>query len=128
MPRNRQRLTLESGPVLDLAEIIRRGSGRAGARIRAVYSFSKGEVLATELSLEEHGGTMELAFEDGGSHSSSLRNQGTSADGNGTSSARRHRAEYGCCTDRWAPCGSQAGMLGTGGGRRMRRSSSVAWI
>jgi hypothetical protein len=46
-----------------LAEIIRRGSGRAGARIRAVYSFSKGEVLATELSLEEHGGTMELAFE-----------------------------------------------------------------
>jgi hypothetical protein len=63
MPRDRQRLTLESGPVLDLAEIIRRGSGRAGARIRAVYSFSKGEVLATELSLDEHGGTMELAFD-----------------------------------------------------------------
>ena len=63
MPRDRQRLTLESGPVLDLAEIIRRGAGRAGARIRAVYSFSKGEVLATELSLDEHGGTMELAFD-----------------------------------------------------------------
>src|SRR5829696_1778254 len=64
MPRDRQRLTLESGPVLDLAKIIRRGSGRPGARIRAVYSFSPtGEVLASELSLDEHGGTMELAFD-----------------------------------------------------------------
>ena len=112
MPRDRQRLTLESGPVLDLAKIIRRGSGRAGARIRAVYSFSKGEVLATELSLDEHGGTMELAF-DGRRQSFKLTcRQGTSAAANGTSSARRHRAEYGCCTDRWAPRGSRAGMPG----------------
>src|SRR5215203_2259351 len=63
MPRDRQRLTLESGPMLDLAKIIRRGSGRPGARIRAVYSFSTGEVLASELSLDEHGGMMELAFD-----------------------------------------------------------------
>ena len=33
----------------------------------------------------------------------------------------------GTCTDRWAPRGSQAGMLGAGGERRMRRSSSVPW-
>src|SRR5829696_8259871 len=64
MPRDRQRLTLESGAMLDLAKIIRRGSGNPGARIRAVYSFSAtGEVLASELSLDEHGGMMELAFD-----------------------------------------------------------------
>src|SRR5829696_2568289 len=74
MPRDRQRLTLESGPMLDLAKIIRRGSGRPGARIRAFYRFSTGQVLASELSLEEHGGTMELSF-DGRRQSFKLTSQ-----------------------------------------------------
>jgi len=60
--------------MLDLAKIIRRGSGRPGARIRAFYRFSTGQVLASELSLEEHGGTMELSF-DGRRQSFKLTSQ-----------------------------------------------------
>ena len=114
--------SLESGPVLDLAEIIRRRSGRAGARIRAVYSFSKGEVLATELSLEEHGGTMELAFE-GRRQSFKLASQSRHFGGRQWYIiCPSHRAEYGCCTDRWAPRGSQAGMPGA---RRLNHVDNI---
>ena len=128
MPRDRQRLTLESGPVLDLAEIIRRGAGRAGARIRAVYSFSKGEVLATELSLDEHGGTMELAF-DGRRQSFKLASQSRHFGGRQwyiicPSTSRRVRVLY-------RPLGAPwfgAGMHGADEERRMRHSFSVPWI
>ena len=99
MPRHRQRLTLESGPVLDLAEIIRRGSGRAGARIRAVYSFSR-KARCSQLNFpwRSMGARWSSRSKGGGGHSSSPRNHGTSADGKWyiicPSTSRRVRVLY----------------------------------
>jgi hypothetical protein len=53
LPRVRQRLTLESGPVLDLTRLIPKGAGRAGARIRMVWTYSSGEVIQIAVHLDE---------------------------------------------------------------------------
>ena len=49
--------------MLDLAKMIRGGAGRPGARIHAVYKFSTGQAVISDLCLDEHGGMMELSFE-----------------------------------------------------------------
>jgi hypothetical protein len=63
MPRNRARLTLESGPVLDLVKIMPNGTLPAGAQIRAVMTCSTGELIRSEICLEEDSGALHLSFE-----------------------------------------------------------------
>jgi hypothetical protein len=46
MPRARERLTLENGPVLDLAKIIPDGKGKPGAHVRRVWTYSSGAVIS----------------------------------------------------------------------------------
>ncbi|WP_052002835.1 hypothetical protein [Microvirga sp. BSC39] len=64
MPRDRQRLTLESGPKLDLAELIPSGSGKPGAQIRCVLTYGSGETITATLQLSEYGGQLELSFQE----------------------------------------------------------------
>jgi hypothetical protein len=49
MPRHRERLTLESGPVLDLAKLIPKGKSRPGVQIQTIWTYSSGEVVRTEI-------------------------------------------------------------------------------
>ena len=62
MPRPRERLTLESGPVLDLARIIPKGHGKPGGHFRTVWHFSSGEVIGIEVRLWEAHGSLDLSF------------------------------------------------------------------
>jgi hypothetical protein len=68
VPRDRQRLTLESGPVLDLARLIPRGAGRPGAFIRCTLTYASGETIRAELKLMDYGGLLDLFY--GGRHQS----------------------------------------------------------
>jgi hypothetical protein len=63
MPRARERLTLESGPVLDLAKIIPKGAAKPGVDIRNGWTFSTGEVIGIQVRLWEDHGSLDLSFE-----------------------------------------------------------------
>jgi hypothetical protein len=71
VPRDRQRVTLESGPVIDLARLIPRGAGRPGSLIGCTLTFSSGETIRVELKLMDCGGWLNL-FYDGRQQSFSL--------------------------------------------------------
>jgi hypothetical protein len=62
MPRDRQRSTLESGPVLDLAKLIPRGAGRPGALIRCNLTYASGETIRVEIKLMDYGGLLDLFY------------------------------------------------------------------
>jgi hypothetical protein len=61
MPRDRQRLTLESGPKLDLAKLIPGGAGKPGAHIQCVLTYASGETISANMKLHEYGGLLELS-------------------------------------------------------------------
>jgi hypothetical protein len=63
MPRDRQRLTLESGPKLDLAKLIPGGAGKPGAHIQCVLTYGSGETLRADLKFREHGGLLDLSHQ-----------------------------------------------------------------
>jgi len=63
MPRDRQRLTLESGPKLDLARLIPSGAGKPGSHIQCVLTYGSGETIKALLKLFKHGGLLELSFQ-----------------------------------------------------------------
>lgn len=63
MPRDRQRLTLESGPRLDLAKLMPSGAGKPGAHIRCVLTYGSGETITATLKLSGYGGLLELSFQ-----------------------------------------------------------------
>jgi hypothetical protein len=58
MPRDRQRLTLDGGPKLDLARLIPKGLSRPGAVIRTTLTYASGLVVQVEIRLDEEGGTL----------------------------------------------------------------------
>ncbi len=62
MPRDRQRVTLESGPKLDLAKLIRRGAGKPDTNIRCTLTYASGETVTADIKLREYGGRLELSF------------------------------------------------------------------
>ena len=62
MPRSRERLTLESGPALDLAKMIPTGRGKPGAHIRSAWEFSSGEVIVFAVRLDDGHGSLNLWF------------------------------------------------------------------
>ena len=53
MPRDRQRLTLESGPKLDLAKLIPSGAGKPGSHIQCGLTYGSGETITAILTLYE---------------------------------------------------------------------------
>jgi hypothetical protein len=61
MPRDRQRLTLESGPKLDLANLIPSGAGKPGAHIQCVLTYGSGETITAILKLSAYGGLLDLS-------------------------------------------------------------------
>jgi hypothetical protein len=61
MPRDRQRLTLESGPKLDLAKLIPSGAGKPGSHIRCVLTYGSGEIITATLRLSDYGGLLDLS-------------------------------------------------------------------
>jgi hypothetical protein len=61
MPRDRQRLTLESGPKLDLAKLIPSGAGKPGSHIQCVLTYGSGETITANLKLSDYGGLLELS-------------------------------------------------------------------
>lgn len=71
MPRDRQRLTLESGPKLDLAKLIPSGAGKPHSRIQCILTYRSGETIQANLRLWKQGGLLELAY-DGNQQSFSL--------------------------------------------------------
>ncbi len=62
MPRDRMRLTLESGPKLDLAKLILSGAGKPGSHIQCVLTYGSGETIAATLELSDYGGLLEMSF------------------------------------------------------------------
>ena len=66
MPRDRQRLTLESGPKLDLALLIPRGAGKPGTIIRLSLTYASGEIIRIEVKLWDGWGDLDLWH--GGQH------------------------------------------------------------
>jgi hypothetical protein len=65
MPRDRQRLTLESGPKLDLAKLIPSGAGKPGRHIQCVLTYGSGETITAVLKLSDFGGLLDLSFQEG---------------------------------------------------------------
>jgi hypothetical protein len=61
MPRDRQRLTLESGPKLDLAKLIPIGAAKPGSHIQCVLTYGSGETITATLKLSDYGGLLELS-------------------------------------------------------------------
>ncbi len=61
MPRDRQRLTLESGPKLDLAKLIPSGAGKPGSHIQCVLTYGSGETMTAVLKLSDYSGLLELS-------------------------------------------------------------------
>ncbi len=61
MPRDRQRLTLESGPKLDLAKLIPSGAGKPGSHIQCGLTYGSGETITAILTLSDYGGLLELS-------------------------------------------------------------------
>ena len=64
MPRDRQRLTLESGPKLDLAKLIPSGAGKPGSHIQCVLTYGSGETITAILRLSDYGGLLELSCQE----------------------------------------------------------------
>ena len=64
MPRDRQRLTLESGPKLDLAKLIPSGAGKPGSHIQCVLTYGSGETITAILTLSDYGGLLELSCQE----------------------------------------------------------------
>ena len=62
MPRDRQRLTLDSGPRLDLAQLIPKGSSRPGTHIRSTLTYASGLVVRVEIRLADYGGSLVISF------------------------------------------------------------------
>lgn len=62
MSRDRQRLTLESGPKLDLAKLIPSGAGKPGTHIQCVLTYGSDETVTAILKLSDSGGLMEVSF------------------------------------------------------------------
>jgi hypothetical protein len=62
MPRDRQRLTLESGPKVDLAKLIPNGTGRPDSHIRCILTYGSGETITAVLRLQDFGGLLELSY------------------------------------------------------------------
>jgi hypothetical protein len=62
MPRDRQRLTLESGPKLDLAKLIPGGAGKPGSHIQCLLTYGSGEKVKADLKLHDYGGLLELSY------------------------------------------------------------------
>ena len=65
MPRARERVTLESGPVLDLAKLIPKGTGKPGAHLRHVWSFSNADRIWIDVRLEVDHGSLHLSHSTG---------------------------------------------------------------
>lgn len=63
MPRDRQRLTLESGPKVDLAKLIPRGAGKPGSHIQCMLTYGSGETVVADIGLHDHGGLLELSHQ-----------------------------------------------------------------
>jgi hypothetical protein len=63
MPRDRQRLTLESGPKLDLAKLIPSGAGKPSSHIQCVLTYGSGEMIRVDLKFRDHGGLLDLAYQ-----------------------------------------------------------------
>lgn len=63
MPRDRQRLTLESGPKLDLAKLIPSGAGKPGSYIQCVLTYGSGETITALLKLSDYSGLLDLSFQ-----------------------------------------------------------------
>jgi hypothetical protein len=61
MPRDRWRATLESGPKLDLAKLIRRGAGKPDTNIICTLIYASGERVIADIKLRDHGGWMDLS-------------------------------------------------------------------
>jgi hypothetical protein len=61
MPRDRQRITLESGPKVDLAKLIPSGSGKLGIHVQCVLTYGSGETVRANLTLEERDGRLALS-------------------------------------------------------------------
>jgi hypothetical protein len=62
MPRDRQRLTLDGGPRLDLAKLIPKGSSRPGSHIRSTLTYASGLVVWVEIRLDDYGGSLVVSF------------------------------------------------------------------
>jgi hypothetical protein len=63
MPRDRQRLTLESGPKLDLVKLIPSGVGKPGSHIQCVLTYDSGEIITAVSKLSDYGGLLDLSFQ-----------------------------------------------------------------
>ncbi|QRM29032.1 hypothetical protein [Microvirga sp. VF16] len=63
MPRDRQRLTLESGPKLELAKLIPGGAGKPGSHIQCVLTYGSGETIMALFKLSDYGGLLDLSFQ-----------------------------------------------------------------
>jgi hypothetical protein len=64
MPRDRQRLTLESGPKLDLAKLSPSGAGKPGSHIQCVLTYGSGETITATVRLSDYGGVLKLSFQE----------------------------------------------------------------
>ncbi|MBQ0822214.1 hypothetical protein KBI52_18650 [Microvirga sp. HBU67558] len=63
MPRDRQRLTLESGPKLDLAKLIPSGAGKPDSHIQCVLTYGSGETITATLKMSDYSGLLDLSFQ-----------------------------------------------------------------
>lgn len=63
MPRDRQRLTLESGPKLDLAKLIPSGAGKPGSHVQCVLTYGSGETITATLKLYDYRGLLDLSYQ-----------------------------------------------------------------
>jgi hypothetical protein len=63
MPRDRQRLTLESGPKVDLAKLIPSGAGKPGSHVQCVLTFGSGEIIGANIKLRDGGGLLDLSYQ-----------------------------------------------------------------
>ena len=115
MPRDRQRLTLESGPKLDLAKLIPSGAGKPGSHIQCVLTYGSGETITATLRLHEHGGLLELSCQGRQQSFSLVSDPRISAACNGTPSAQRPGGRCGCSIGHSEPRTLPAGMLGAAG-------------
>ena len=75
MPRDRQRLTLESGPKLDLAKLIPTSATKAGSHIQFVLIYRSGATITATLKLSDYGGLLELSHKGGTQSFSSIRRE-----------------------------------------------------
>lgn len=65
MPRDGWRATLDGGTKLDLAKLIRRGSGTPDTNIRCTLTDASGARVIADIKLRDHGGWLELTHGGG---------------------------------------------------------------